>query len=97
MKTDNLITLEQFCTLHEIQDSFVFSLKEFDLIEVVIIEEIHYIHLDQLKDIERMIRLHYDLNINIEGIDTVTNLLLKIENLKQELTETKNKLRRYED
>jgi len=97
MINDNLITLERFCVVHEIQDSFIFSLKEFDLIEVVTIEEIHYIRLEQLSTIERMIRLHFDLNINFEGIDTITNLVQKVENLQQELAFTKNKLRLYEE
>jgi len=40
-----------------------------------------------------MMRFHYDLNINIEGIDAITHLLQQIEDLQQELIATKNKLR----
>jgi len=43
-----------------------------------------------------MLRLHYDLNINLEGIDAVTSLLKQISNLQQELLAVKNKLSLYE-
>ena len=44
-----------------------------------------------------MMRLHYELDINMEGIDAISNLLLKIDNLQQELTAAKNKLRLFEE
>ena len=44
-----------------------------------------------------MIRLHYDLNINLEGLDAVYNLLKRVENLQSEITSLHNKLRIYED
>ena len=47
--------------------------------------------------IEKMIRMHHELDINIEGIDTVFNVLKKIEILQEELITTKNKLRLYEE
>jgi hypothetical protein len=43
-----------------------------------------------------MMRLHFELDINIEGIDAISNLLQQIDNLQKELISTKNKLRLYE-
>jgi hypothetical protein len=43
-----------------------------------------------------MIRLHHELEINLEGIDTIFNLLRKIDGLKNELANTKNRLKFYE-
>ncbi len=97
METENLITVQQFCIAHDIQDSFVLSLHEFGLIEIITIEERNYILPKQLNELEKMIRLHYELNINIEGIDTVTALLQKIESMQRELVITKNRLRLYEE
>jgi hypothetical protein len=41
--------------------------------------------------------MHHELDINIEGIDTIFNLLKKIETLQEELIITKNKLKLYEE
>jgi hypothetical protein len=41
---------------------------------------------------EMFIRLHYDLNINIEGIDVIRNLLTKIELIEQELATLRRQL-----
>jgi hypothetical protein len=37
-------------------------------------------------------RLHYDLGINMEGIDVISNLVKQIGELQQELASIKNKL-----
>ncbi len=61
-----------------------------------VLEEDEYLQPEQLPAVEKMIRLHYDLKINLEGIDAIANLLNKIEALQQNLTATQNKLRLYE-
>lgn len=54
-------------------------------------------HKDDLVYIEKMIKMHHELDINMERINTVFNVLKKIETLQEELTTTKNKLRLYEE
>ncbi len=44
-----------------------------------------------------MIRLHHELNVNIEGIDVVFNLLEKEKELREELIALKNRLKLYEN
>jgi hypothetical protein len=96
METNNLILIEQLCIHHNIEFSFINTLQEFGLIEVIIIEDNKYIANEKIKDIEKMMRLHFELDINMEGIDAISNLLLQIDNLQKELISTKNKLRLYE-
>jgi len=45
---------------------------------------------------EEVIHLHVDLEINIEGIETILHLLEKIDTLQNEAIELKNRLRLYE-
>ena len=97
METKNLILIEQLSSHHNIEVSFINSLHEFGLIEVIIIENNKYLAHEQLKDVEKMIRLHYELHINMEGIDAIANLLLKIDNLQQDLITAKNKLKLFEE
>ena len=97
MSIENFIPINQLCTHYKVEMSFFTHLNEFGLIEIETIEESLYIHQDKITDVEKMIRLHVELDINFEGIDTVFNLLEKIHDLQAELTATKNRLRLYED
>lgn len=93
---NNLIPLQHICTHYQAEVSFIHSLQDFGLVEIVSEEETFFIQEEQVKEIERMIHLHYDLNINIEGIDVIANLLQKMEDLNHEMVLLKNKLSRYE-
>jgi len=92
MSTKNYILLNNLCIHYDVEISFFNSLNEFGLIEIISVEESQYIQEDKIIDIEKMIRIHQELNVNIEGIDVVLNLLEKIEELQNELIITKNKL-----
>ena len=96
MPTDNLVLIEQFCVHHNIEGDFISSLQEFGLIELVIIEEHKYIPYEQLKETERMVRLHYDLGINLEGLDAIAHLQQRMNELQAELNYAKNRLRLFE-
>lgn len=97
MNLESLIPLQQLCVHYNIEMSFLINLNDFDLIEIRTIEHSQYVHKDYVVHIEKMIRMHHELDINIEGIDTIFNLLKKIETLQEELIITKNKLRVYEE
>ena len=92
MKTTNLIPLEQFCENYNVEITFINSLDDYGLIEIVRIEKNSFIQPEQLRDIEKMVRLHYDLQINIEGIEAISHLLNRVNNLQEELNILKNKL-----
>lgn len=95
MKTTDLILLQQVCKHHEIELNFIYSLKELNLIEVVVFDGCEYVLENQLKEIEKMIRFHRELNINIQGIDAIYILLEQIKNLESELAKAHNKLREF--
>ena len=96
MNSKNLIQIKQFCLYHEIENTFITELNNYGLVEIIIQEEDEYLQPEQLPAIEKMIRMHYDLKINLEGIDAIYHLLNKIETLQQNLTITQNKLRLFE-
>lgn len=97
MSIENFIPLHKLCELYKVEMSFFSSLNEIGLIQITAIEESQYIHKDKIIDIEKMIRMHRDLEINIEGIDIAFNLLQKIDELENELNSIKNRLRIYEN
>lgn len=92
MENENLIPVEQLCSHYQIEISFIDSLSEYGLIEVVFVEENRFVSVHQVKDLEKMIRLHFDLDINMEGIDVIYHLLRKVEDLHEELRTIKNKI-----
>ena len=95
MATTEMILIQQICTYHDIEFTFIHKLNELGLIEIYTVEDYKYIHEEQLKDVEKMIRMHRELNINIEGIDAIYNLQQRIDQLEQELMQTKNKLKAF--
>ena len=95
MAATKMILIQQICTYHEIEFSFIHELNELGLIEIQNIEDDKYIHVNQLKDVEKMIRMHRELNINLEGIDAIYNLQQRIDQLEEELIKAKNKLKAF--
>lgn len=96
METAYLISLEEFCASHDIEISFINSLKESGLIEITTIDEAVFIEADRLQQLEKFVRLYYELDINLEGIETINYLLQRISSMQAEITTLRNKLRIYE-
>jgi chaperone modulatory protein CbpM len=93
---ENLIPANEFCANHNIGISFIRSLHETGMIEITTIEETAYIPVNQLQELERMVRLYFELDINLEGIETINYLLQRINDMQDEITALRNKLRLYE-
>jgi chaperone modulatory protein CbpM len=96
MNNENLIALDEICIHHQVDASFIHSLKENGLIEVIVISEAFFIDSNQLPQLEKYIEFHYSLDINLEGIETIANLLEQINGLQEEVSDLKNKLEFYE-
>ncbi len=97
MNTESYIPIKTICTHYKVETTFLEGLYDYGLIEITTIEQSPCIHQNHIKGLESMIRLHDDLHLNFEGIDTVLNLLEKIEQLQDELRSVRNRLRIYED
>ena len=97
METRDLIPIELVCQQCKVPVAFINSLQEFQLIELTIEKDNFFIHKRQVKEVEKIARLHYDLHINIEGIDAIYNLLEQVNILKKEIISLHNRLRLYED
>jgi MerR family transcriptional regulator/heat shock protein HspR len=91
-----LIAIAEFCKTYEVDQAFLFSLENDGLIEMIILEDSKYISFEQLHDIEKYTRWHYDMGINTEGIDVIRNLLEKMKNMQSEIKSLRNLLGLYE-
>lgn len=97
MSTETYIPIQTLCTYYKVETSFFQGLNDYGLIEITTVEQSPCVHQNHIKNLEAIVRLHQDLHINFEGIDTVLNLLDKIQELQNELRVTKNRLRIFED
>lgn len=92
MENDELIPAKDFCIYHNIEYSFISSLEESGLISVTSVEHSSFIPSEEIQKLEKFIRLHYDLDINLEGIETINHLLEKIEEMQKEILGLRNKI-----
>ena len=96
MREEHWMTTGEFCKYYQVEISFVNALEEFGLIDISRIEEKNYIEKERLADLEKFIHMHYDLNINMEGIDAIHHLLERMKSLRSEVESLKNRLSAYE-
>lgn len=96
MNERSLISLQVLCVHYNIEDSFIDSLNKLGLIQIEVVEQNQFVDHDQISNLEKIIRLHNELNVNLEGIDVVFNLLEKETALRNELNVLRNRLRLYE-
>lgn len=96
MQTEYFITVEDFCVNYNVEASFINSLQQNGLIEITRIKDSGFIDAEQLPQLEKIIRLYYDLDINLEGIETINHLLERINSMHSEIIALRNRLRLYE-
>ncbi len=96
MEKENLILVSHYCKQTSTSIAFIDSLQEYGFIQVLLVEAHKYVYPQDIEEIERINRLQEELGINLEGIDALNHLLLKITHLEKELKITKDRLRIYE-
>src|SRR4030095_386856 len=90
-----MIALNEFCAGHQIEISFIQSLEEQGLVDIVIIDKSLCVYANELPRLERIVRLHRELNINPDGIDVIDQLLQRMEDMQHEITALRNRLDFY--
>lgn len=96
MTQEKYIMVSHFCKQTHIEDSFVKNLHEYGLVTFEVIENDFFIDEKDISEIERMFRLHNDLNINLEGLDALQQMLKRMRKLEKEMNLLKKRLRLYE-
>lgn len=97
MENNELIPAGDFCLHHNIEMSFIHELEERGLIETTLVETQTFLYPGTLSQLERMVRLHYDLDINMEGLESISHLLQRLNGLQTYINRLQNRLRRYEE
>jgi chaperone modulatory protein CbpM len=92
----NLITIQEYSVNYNIEPEFLISLEDSGIVIFTLEGDEKYIQEEQLTELERYIHFHYDLNINIEGIDAIRHLLAKVNHMHSEIRELKTRLNLHE-
>ena len=96
MPTEEMIIINEFCIHHNIEISFINSLKESGLVEFMSVDEKICVPESQLPHLEKLVRLYYEMDINLEGIETITYLLSRMNEMQQKIVQLNNRLSIYE-
>jgi hypothetical protein len=91
----DLIPASEFCLHYHVEMNFIQSLQEYGLLQTVVEEENVFIPTAHLCELEKLARLHYDLNINMEGIDVILHLLQRLREAQHEAAGLRNRLKMY--
>ncbi|MFA5620590.1 MAG: chaperone modulator CbpM [Weeksellaceae bacterium] len=97
MKIDKLILISELRRHYKLSETFFEEVEYFELMQIQNISNQKYILKKELRQLEKIIRLHDDLEINMQGIDVIMHLTDRINVLKQELQEMKRQLALHEN
>jgi len=96
MKNEDYISAHEFCGYHEVEYTFIRSLNEAGLLQITTVNQTTLIPQSELPRLERMIRLHQDLEINVEGIEAISHLLDRVAAMQNDIQQLRNRLSIYE-
>lgn len=78
------ISREELVKIYDIEITFFDSLEESGLLKTQTENEVKYLLYDELEVFERFANWHYDLEVNLPGVEIIYHLLQKMERLKDE-------------
>lgn len=95
------ISREELVKIYNIEITFFDELVDSGLLNIQTENEIRYLMYEDLPNFERFTNWHYDLDINLPGLEVIHEMLKKMEVLKQRNRELMNRLsvigNRYEE
>lgn len=97
METSSIVPAADFCLHHQIELSFIQSLYESGLINIIIIEQTVFLPVSEIGQIEKLIRFYQEMDINLEGIEAIVYLLEKVQSLQQQVVQLQNELSIYKN
>jgi len=93
MERTELIAAQEFCNHYQVSFTFMTSLHEAGLIDMTVVEGQQFLNVDNLFDVEKLVRLHTELEINEEGVEAIAHLLQRMKDMQTELKLLRQQLR----
>ena len=97
----DMISREDLVKIYKIELQFFDELVEYGLLKTQTENEIHYVLYEELPAFERFANWHYDLEVNMPGLEIIHELLQKLEQANADKRSLLQKLNaisdKYED
>lgn len=78
------ISREELVKIYNIEVTFFDELEEYGLVSTQTENDIKYLLYEELPQFEKFANWHYDLEVNMPGLEVINNLLQKINTLQDE-------------
>lgn len=92
MNQKNLVAADDICMYHQVEYTFISSLQDAGLVHLKVVDKVTYLPENELQKLERMIRMHHELEINIAGIEAINHLLERVEQMQEEMRVLRNRV-----
>lgn len=86
------IKITEFCENEKIETSFLLELNREGLLRLEKQEEVEFIDQNDLPQIEMFARWHYELGVNLEGIDAMRHMLERMKEMQRQIQILEKKL-----
>lgn len=96
MEQENFVSVHDFCTHHHLELSFIQTLEANGVLEITTYNEVQYLPLERLEQVEQFARLHRELDIHPEDLDVVYDLLERMKRLQEQLRQMQQQIDFYE-
>lgn len=96
MNLEEWILAEEICLHYKVEETFIHALHDSEIIHLRTVKRKSYLPMDEIREFEKMRRLHYEMDINLEGLEAIKRLLDTIKDLQSDNRRLKNRLRIYE-
>lgn len=78
------ISREELVRIYDVEITFFDSLEEAGLLKTETENNIKYLMFDELSTFEKFTNWHYDLEVNLAGLEVIKHLLDQLERLREE-------------
>lgn len=78
------ISREELVRIYNVEITFFDSLEEAGLLKTETENNIKYLMFDELSTFEKFTNWHYDLEVNLAGLEVIKHLLDQLEKLREE-------------
>lgn len=96
MEATAYILVSEFCRHHHLETGFIEQLQAYGMIEISRQSEGDALSTEDLSQLEKMVRLHQELNIHPEDLDVVADLISRLEAMQTEMEQIKAQLKSFE-
>ena len=88
---ENKISREEIIKIYKVEVTFFDNLEASGLVQTIVENNTKYLLFEELSNFEKFANFHYDLEVNIPGLEVIHQLLQQINALQNENLQFQNR------